>query len=62
MDTNKAKQALKKIPVKTIKTMSKVNNLSFKFEKRLLILLGVCRNLKVTAALYASKPTKSTMC
>lgn len=61
MDTNKAKQALKKIPVKTIKTMSKVNEIS-QIRKKLLILLGICRNLRVTAARCASKLTESTMC
>jgi PA domain len=63
MDSNKAKEALKKIPTMTIKTLSKV---TFAMPMPARIFIGIAhkpfflRNSKATAVLCASKLTEST--
>lgn len=63
MDTNKAKEALKKIPTKTIKTMSKVRYFE-SMEKNLVFnkQFTFPRNSRATVVLCVSKLTGSTMC
>lgn len=60
MDTNKAKEALKKIPTMTIKTLSKVS-WSRNFPQQSLTFFSFPRrNSKATVVLYASKLIDST--